>query len=54
MHALRQALETCRHPLVGADPRICVGGGLELAALCDLRICGASSRFGAPIKNLGL
>jgi enoyl-CoA hydratase len=22
--------------------------------LCDLRICGASSRFGAPIKNLGL
>jgi enoyl-CoA hydratase/carnithine racemase len=33
---------------------ICVGGGLEIAALCDLRICGASSRFGAPIKNLGL
>src|SRR5574339_1272635 len=32
----------------------CVGGGLEIAALCDLRICGASSRFGAPIKNLGL
>src|SRR6185437_10501722 len=31
-----------------------VGGGLEIAALCDLRICGASSRFGAPIKNLGL
>jgi enoyl-CoA hydratase/carnithine racemase len=33
---------------------ICVGGGLEIAALCDLRICGASSRFGVPIKNLGL
>jgi enoyl-CoA hydratase/carnithine racemase len=33
---------------------ICVGGGLEIASLCDLRICGASSRFGAPIKNLGL
>jgi len=33
---------------------ICVGGGLEIAALADLRICGASSRFGAPIKNLGL
>jgi enoyl-CoA hydratase len=27
---------------------------LEIAALCDLRICGAGSRFGAPIKNLGL
>ncbi len=31
-----------------------MGGGLEIAALCDLRICGESSRFGAPIKNLGL
>jgi enoyl-CoA hydratase/carnithine racemase len=33
---------------------ICVGGGLEIAALADLRICGESSRFGAPIKNHGL
>jgi len=33
---------------------ICVGGGLEIAAMCDLRICGESSRFGVPIKNLGL
>ena len=33
---------------------ICVGGGLEIAALCDFRICGESSRFGVPIKNLGL
>jgi len=33
---------------------ICVGGGLEIAALCDLRICGVSSRFGVPINRLGL
>ncbi|MGI9303160.1 MAG: enoyl-CoA hydratase/isomerase family protein, partial [Gammaproteobacteria bacterium] len=33
---------------------VCVGGGLEIAGACDLRICGESSRFGAPIKNLGL
>jgi enoyl-CoA hydratase/carnithine racemase len=33
---------------------ICVGGGLEIAALCDLRICGESSRFGVPINRLGL
>jgi enoyl-CoA hydratase/carnithine racemase len=32
----------------------CVGGGLEVAAVCDLRICGESSRFGIPVKNLGL
>lgn len=54
MHATARAFETCRHPLVAEIHGICVGGGLEIAALCDLRICGISSRFGAPIKNLGL
>ena len=28
--------------------------GFGLAALCDLRICGESSRFGVPVKRLGL
>lgn len=54
MHATARALAECRHPLVAQIHGICVGGGLEIAALCDLRICGESSRFGAPIKNLGL
>ena len=54
MHETARALVACRHPLVAQIHGICVGGGLEIAALCDLRICGASSRFGAPIKNLGL
>ncbi len=54
MHRTADALATCRHPLVAQIHGICVGGGLEIAALCDLRICGESSRFGAPIKNLGL
>ena len=54
MHATARAFSACRHPLVAQIHGICVGGGLEIAALCDLRICGVSSRFGAPIKNLGL
>ncbi|MEP7207944.1 MAG: enoyl-CoA hydratase-related protein [Casimicrobiaceae bacterium] len=54
MHATAQALTNCRHPLVAEIHGICVGGGLEIAALCDIRICGEGSRFGAPIKNLGL
>ncbi|HEX5863606.1 MAG TPA: enoyl-CoA hydratase-related protein [Casimicrobiaceae bacterium] len=54
MHATAKVLADCRHPLVAQIHGICVGGGLEIAALCDLRICGKSSRFGAPIKNLGL
>ena len=54
MHATPRALADCPAPLVAQIHGICVGGGLEIAAMCDLRICGASSRFGAPIKNLGL
>jgi enoyl-CoA hydratase len=54
MHTTAAALADCRHPIVAQIHGICVGGGLEIAALADLRICGASSRFGAPIKNLGL
>ena len=54
MHRTAEALAQCRHPLIAQIHGICVGGGLEIAALADLRICGESSRFGAPIKNLGL
>jgi len=54
MQATAQAFVVCRHPLVAQIHGLCVGGGLEIAALCDLRICGSGSRFGAPIKNLGL
>ena len=48
------ALRDCRHPTVALIRGACVGGGLEAAALCDLRIAGRSARFGVPIKRLGL
>jgi len=54
MHGTLTALARCRHPMVALIEGICVGGGLEIAASCDLRICGESSRFGAPINKLGL
>jgi len=53
-HEALAALNECRHPIVGLIQGICVGGGLEIASLCDLRICGDSSRFGVPINRLGL
>jgi enoyl-CoA hydratase len=53
-HEALAALDECRHPMVALIQGICVGGGLEIAALCDLRICGVSSRFGIPINRLGL
>lgn len=48
------AILDCPHPTVALISGACAGGGLELAAMCDLRICGASSRFGVPINRLGL
>ena len=54
MHATIAAIAGCRHPVVAMIHGICVGGGLEIAACCDLRICGESSRFGVPINRLGL
>ena len=48
------AVRECRHPTLGLIEGLCVGGGMEIAACCDVRICGQSSRFGAPINRLGL
>ncbi len=53
-HATLDALRAIRHPVVVAIEGLCVGGGLELACNADLRICGTTSRFGIPIKRLGL
>ena len=54
LHDALGAIADCRHPTVALIEGICVGGGLEIAALCDLRICGEGSRFGVPINKLGL
>ena len=47
------AMYRCDIPLVAQIERACVGGGLEIAGCCDIRIAGESSRFGAPINKLG-
>ena len=43
-----------KKPVIAAVNGVAMGGGFEIAACCDLRICGTSSRFGVPIKRLGL
>ena len=48
-----QAIGECLHPTIALIEGFCIGGGLEIAAQCDLRIAAASSRFGAPIHKLG-
>jgi enoyl-CoA hydratase/carnithine racemase len=54
VHSALAALASCRHPVVALIKGPCVGGGLEIASKCDLRICGESARFGIPVKRLGL
>ena len=54
IHATMQSVAQCRHPTVALIEGACVGGGLEIAAMCDMRVCGTSSRFGVPINKLGL
>src|SRR3546814_716393 len=52
-HRAMHALRDCPIPTVAAVRGICVGGGLELAAVCDFRIASQASRFGVPIARLG-
>ena len=51
--AALNAIADCPHPTVALIRGACIGGGLEIAGVCDLRISGESARFGAPINRLG-
>jgi len=50
--ALEQLL-ACRHPVIAMIRGACTGGGLEIAACCDMRIASETARFGVPIKRIG-
>lgn len=47
------AIAECPIPTVAMIEGACVGGGLEIACSCDLRIAATSARFGVPINKLG-
>jgi enoyl-CoA hydratase/carnithine racemase len=50
LHGLRD----CRHPTVAAIEGNCMGAGLEIAAMCDLRLAARSAKFGVPIQKIGV
>ncbi len=47
------AIAHCSVPTVAAIDGPCIGGGLEVASVCDIRIASDRSTFGLPIHRLG-
>ena len=53
-HAAIEALDAFRFPSVAALNGHAIGGGLELALSCDLRIASEETKVGMPPARLGL
>ena len=56
-HPFHAAMEAIGHhpwPTLAAINGHCLGGGLELAVRCDLRLCAAEAKLGMPPAKLGL
>jgi enoyl-CoA hydratase/carnithine racemase len=53
-HAAMDAIARHPWPTVAAINGHCLGGGLELAITCDLRICVEGAKLGMPPAKLGL
>ncbi len=54
VQGLAEQLERLRMPTIAAIDGICMGGGLEIALGCDLRVATPKSRFATPEGKLGI
>ena len=54
VQGLARQLEELPKPTIAAIDGICMGGGLEVALGCDLRVCTPASRFATPEGKLGI
>jgi enoyl-CoA hydratase len=51
---LGHRMDAARTPFVAAIRGFCLGGGLELAMCCDVRVCADDAKLGQPEIKLGL
>ena len=49
-----EALYDFPKPTIAKITGYCIGGGMNLAACCDMRFCNEGARFGVPAARLGL
>ncbi len=49
-----EALYHFAKPTIAKITGYCIGGGMNLAACCDLRFCNETAKFGIPAGKLGL
>jgi enoyl-CoA hydratase len=54
IHRLYDAIENFEKPTIAAINGFCLGGGLEMALACDIRVGSLNSKFGFPEAGLGL
>jgi enoyl-CoA hydratase/carnithine racemase len=54
LHRALTAVRECPAPVIARVNGYCIGGALELAAACDLRIAADHARFGMPEVRLGI
>jgi enoyl-CoA hydratase len=54
LHSLGHQMDAAHTPFVAAIKGYCLGGGLELAMCCDVRICADDAKLGQPEIKLGL
>ena len=54
LHRCIAAVRECPVPVIARVNGYCIGGALELAAACDLRIAADHARFGMPEVRLGI